>query len=436
MTVGDTDVQVLLHAGPHAGRDLGGVPGDGRRSVRIASSSPAASGCSTRRVGADVQEEHRAAQAARSVGRRARQPSVPGAEGPRRDRERAADARAGSAPRRRSARPAIDAFFDDDPEDRRREAGRGASAAARRRSCECPRMMRSSAEPTCTHADHDRFSRSVAALAGWLRRRRLAQDQAAPPRRPPTSRCCRSRQRLHAGRRRQQRHLQVEPPRGRAYPGTYLGAYGVLLVDTRTAEASDRGPRRRSADLAGADPLHHQHPHPRRSHGRQRDASAGSRRAAVDAPRRADDPRRTRTCCCSWPRPPAGQRQPPQGAMPTDAYLDVKEIWFNGESIQVIHQPAAHTDGDSIVYFRRSDVISAGDIFSTTSYPVIDAAARRQHPGRHRRAEPHPRPGRAGDQRRGRHEDHSGHGRLSDEARRRRVPQHGRRSFATASRTW
>ena len=40
--------------------------------------------------------------------------------------------------------------------------------------------------------------------------------------------------------------------------------------------------------------------------------------------------------------------------------------------VQVFHQPAAHTDSDSIVFFRYSDVISAGDILSTTSYPVID----------------------------------------------------------------
>jgi len=41
----------------------------------------------------------------------------------------------------------------------------------------------------------------------------------------------------------------------------------------------------------------------------------------------------------------------------------------------VMHQPSAHTDGDSIVFFRRSDVISTGDIFTTTDYPVIDLAA-------------------------------------------------------------
>jgi glyoxylase-like metal-dependent hydrolase (beta-lactamase superfamily II) len=38
----------------------------------------------------------------------------------------------------------------------------------------------------------------------------------------------------------------------------------------------------------------------------------------------------------------------------------------------MFHIPAAHTDGDTIVYFRKSDVVSAGDLFLTDSYPVID----------------------------------------------------------------
>ncbi|HTA67195.1 MAG TPA: hypothetical protein VK776_02910, partial [Bryobacteraceae bacterium] len=41
-------------------------------------------------------------------------------------------------------------------------------------------------------------------------------------------------------------------------------------------------------------------------------------------------------------------------------------------AIQMFHEPAAHTDGDTIVFFRRSDVVSAGDLFVTTSYPIID----------------------------------------------------------------
>ena len=47
-------------------------------------------------------------------------------------------------------------------------------------------------------------------------------------------------------------------------------------------------------------------------------------------------------------------------------------MYLNGEGIQVIHQPAAHTDGDTIVFFRRGDVIATGDIIDTTRFPYID----------------------------------------------------------------
>jgi cyclase len=71
---------------------------------------------------------------------------------------------------------------------------------------------------------------------------------------------------------------------------------------------------------------------------------------------------------------PTGTQAPfPVAAWPTDTYFaKQKEIYFNNEAIVIMHQPAAHTDGDSMVYFRRSDVVSTGDIFSTTSYPIID----------------------------------------------------------------
>ncbi|MGB6945300.1 MAG: MBL fold metallo-hydrolase [Bryobacteraceae bacterium] len=62
----------------------------------------------------------------------------------------------------------------------------------------------------------------------------------------------------------------------------------------------------------------------------------------------------------------------PSGAWPTLTYLDEKSLAFNGEAIQMLAEKAAHTDGDSIVLFRGSNVVSAGDIFLTTGYPVID----------------------------------------------------------------
>jgi glyoxylase-like metal-dependent hydrolase (beta-lactamase superfamily II) len=63
----------------------------------------------------------------------------------------------------------------------------------------------------------------------------------------------------------------------------------------------------------------------------------------------------------------------PFGAWPTDTYFTATdELFFNGEAIQILHAPAAHTDGDSILFFRRSDVIVTGDIFITTQFPFID----------------------------------------------------------------
>jgi len=74
---------------------------------------------------------------------------------------------------------------------------------------------------------------------------------------------------------------------------------------------------------------------------------------------------------------PTGKVAPtPVSAWPTETYFKAfHDIYFNGEGIQMIHIPDAITDGDSIVYFRRTDVIAAGDIFMTTTYPVIDVKA-------------------------------------------------------------
>jgi cyclase len=63
----------------------------------------------------------------------------------------------------------------------------------------------------------------------------------------------------------------------------------------------------------------------------------------------------------------------PERSWPTKTYSGKGySMYLNGEGIQVIHQPAAHSDGDSIVFFRRNDVIVTGDIWDTTRFPVID----------------------------------------------------------------
>ena len=66
------------------------------------------------------------------------------------------------------------------------------------------------------------------------------------------------------------------------------------------------------------------------------------------------------------------ENAPPFEAWPTDTlFTPRKDLFFNGEAMEILHQPAAHTDGDTVVFFRRTDVISTGDVFTTTSYPVI-----------------------------------------------------------------
>ena len=65
----------------------------------------------------------------------------------------------------------------------------------------------------------------------------------------------------------------------------------------------------------------------------------------------------------------------PDEALPNDEYgTPQKDLFFNGEAVVIYHMARAHTDGDSIVFFRRSDVVSVGDIFTPDQWPAIDLA--------------------------------------------------------------
>jgi len=71
--------------------------------------------------------------------------------------------------------------------------------------------------------------------------------------------------------------------------------------------------------------------------------------------------------------PPPGQAATPSGGLPADSYFTpTKDFHFNGEAVFLYHAPNAHTDGDTIVLFRESDVVSTGDLFTPGRYPVID----------------------------------------------------------------
>ena len=66
-----------------------------------------------------------------------------------------------------------------------------------------------------------------------------------------------------------------------------------------------------------------------------------------------------------------GAQAVPFALWPTKTFAyQTYSMYLNGEGIQVIHMPAAHTDGDMIVFFRRGDVIVTGDVIDTTRSPV------------------------------------------------------------------
>jgi glyoxylase-like metal-dependent hydrolase (beta-lactamase superfamily II) len=66
----------------------------------------------------------------------------------------------------------------------------------------------------------------------------------------------------------------------------------------------------------------------------------------------------------------------PSAEWPLNTFFeDTRDFFFNGEAVFLYHFPSGHSDGDTFVHFRGSDVLVAGDIFLTTTYPVVDGKA-------------------------------------------------------------
>jgi cyclase len=182
--------------------------------------------------------------------------------------------------------------------------------------------------------------------------------------------------------------IEVLPVSGNVYmlvgpignSAVQIGDDGVLVVDTQFAELSDK--ILAAIRTLSSKPLRYvvnTHGHPDHTGGNEAIARAGITitggnvagtiaDAAVGAAVLAHE----NVLLSMTERDPP----PPSTALPTDTYfVDEKDLYFNGEAVLLMHQPAAHTNGDTVVYFRGSDVIVAGDVFVTTTYPYIDEAA-------------------------------------------------------------
>ena len=160
------------------------------------------------------------------------------------------------------------------------------------------------------------------------------------------------------------------------------GPDGVLVVDTQFAQMADKL-LAEVARLSNNGPIRYvinTHVHPDHVGGNERFSRAGRAIVAGNVAQDivvsegaailAHESVQVRMSRADGTTPAA-----PAGALPTDTFFgEQDEVFFNGEAVRLIHQPNAHTDGDVLVYFRKSDVVATGDLYTNTGYPVIDLA--------------------------------------------------------------
>jgi glyoxylase-like metal-dependent hydrolase (beta-lactamase superfamily II) len=159
-----------------------------------------------------------------------------------------------------------------------------------------------------------------------------------------------------------------------------LGNDGVLLVDTMTAAAAEQVLAKvRTLSRLPIRYIINTHYHPDHTGGNAVLAKAGiglSRGGGQTGFGRTAEPNPADIIAHETVLGILTAQEPelPFEALPTKTYFqEQKALFFNNEPIQVIHQAKAHTDGDSIVFFRKSDVIALGDLYTPVRYPYIDA---------------------------------------------------------------
>ena len=160
----------------------------------------------------------------------------------------------------------------------------------------------------------------------------------------------------------------VQRPGGGGNVGVFAGPEGVLLVDSLFAPLADRlvAAVREISD-AEIRFLINTHVHQDHIGGNEHLAGRGVVIFAHD---------NVRVRTLEQLRSPFGggrfAPQPPFDARPIVTYKEKVSFHLSGEEVRAFLAPAAHTDGDTFVYFPDSNVLHLGDVFRTTSYPVID----------------------------------------------------------------
>lgn len=151
--------------------------------------------------------------------------------------------------------------------------------------------------------------------------------------------------------------------------GVLTGSEGTLMVDAKFARYADQI-RAAIKGLGGTDPrlLINTHYHADHTDGNESFGRSGS---TIVAHRnvRHQLAKGSTVEAFKLVTPPA-----PAAALPVITFADTLRLQLNGETIDLIHVPAAHTDGDSLVVFRNANVIHTGDVWFNGFYPFIDVS--------------------------------------------------------------
>ncbi len=161
------------------------------------------------------------------------------------------------------------------------------------------------------------------------------------------------------------------------------GDEGVLVIDTEFAQMGDK--LLTAIRALSTEPIRYvvnTHMHPDHVGGNDVIARAGRTRAGGNVVGNIGADATARASVIAHENvikrlsAPSGSQPPvPFAIWPTETFFtDRKDLLFNGEAVQLMHQPNAHTDGDIMAFFRRSDVLATGDVFDTTAYPIVDVA--------------------------------------------------------------
>ncbi|MDE3169440.1 MAG: MBL fold metallo-hydrolase [Acidobacteriota bacterium] len=153
-----------------------------------------------------------------------------------------------------------------------------------------------------------------------------------------------------------------------------VGDDGILLVDTEYAPLGDKILAALDSVAPGKKVRYVVNTH---YHGDHTNGNAffGSRGAVIIA--QANLRKRLAEGSAGGTGGTVKMESPPQpaAALPVITYENEMSIHFNGEDVRIVHFPAAHTDGDSVVYFTKSNVAHMGDIFVRYGLPFSDIRA-------------------------------------------------------------